>query len=159
MAAREAVKIVADAFSANLQAKLDALTVTAGESAPTIADFRDEFSDDVPVNDRNSPLVVTLLGTNAPGPGEFESFSKSDIRVPIEAWYITRDRDTATARQTASYALRGMLQTLNDVACGTTENGITLLQLLDLSFDFATNEEGHIAAMLRFAAQMRDNSP
>lgn len=157
MAAREAVQITATALATNLQTKLDALAVEAGESAPTVADFRDIFSDTDPEG-RDWPRVLTMLDAFG-DEAEFEAFSKYDIAVPLVVQYQTQDRDSARARATASYALRGIMQTLNDVTMGQTRNSVTFLQYLRPRMTIGVDDKGYVAMDLRFVARMRDEAP
>ena len=158
MPAREAVKVVADAMAANLPTKLSALTVVSGESAPTIADFRDTFSDDIPENPRDWPMVATLLEDD-PADGEFETFGKGDIAVPLAVAFVTFDRDLRTAWSKASYAYRGIWQVLNDIAQPTTNN-VQLVQLTTPRVSWMqAQEKPGVLVMFRFQAFMRDLSP
>ena len=156
MAAREAVYITATALYDNLQTKLDALSVEAGEDVPTIADFRDVFSDDVS-DGPDTPRIVTGLDPVG-DTGEFESFSKFDIRVPLVVSYQTTDPDTAHSRATASYVFRGIMQVLNDVS-QQSRNSVQFIQYLDPRVEIGRDDQGHVGLDLRFVAQMRDNAP
>lgn len=154
MPAREAIKIVADALGSNLQTKLNALSVVAGERAPTIQDFRDAFRDDE-VLGPDDPLVITDLAPEASPTFALTTQGQVTVSVPIEIQYVSGDPDTAEARATASYAIRAIVQVLGDIL-GTTENSVQAIQIADVSADFARFEGGRTGAVVRCNAQMRD---
>ena len=158
MAAREAVYITATALSTNLQTKLAALSIESGEAVPTIGDFRDIFSDDEPGGLEGFTVLVALDEVGEDD-GEFESFSKYDINIPLLCSYVTTDRDTAASRATASYVLRGMIQVLNDVTRGQTRNSVTFIQYLRPRFTIGPDSKGNVGLELRFVAHMRDEAP
>lgn len=158
MAVREAVHITATAFSDNVQTKLDALSIEAGESVPVIADFRDIFADDEPEG-MDTPVLRTELDEVGEEDGEFESFSKYDIAVPLAVRYRTTDPDTAASRATASYVLRALMQVLNDVTRGQTRNSVTFIQYLRPRWQIGPDSKGHVGLDLRFVARMRDEAP
>lgn len=157
MAWFEAGYLVDDALSANLQAKLTALSVEAGDTAPTIADFRLDFDDDDPEG-RDWPVVRTMLAGLPASDAELESFGKNDIRIPLMVEYETKDRDSAAARRGASYVYRSVVQVLNDLS-HPSRNNVTLIQVVLGAPELGISAEGHVQARIPVICHMRDNSP
>lgn len=154
MAARESIKILRDRFEADLQNEIDGLTVVSGDSAPTIQEYRDPFTDDV-LEPNDWPAIVIDLAPISSPEAELPSQGKADISVPVDVRYVSHDYNTAEGRRRASYCLRAIIRVL-DIVHGRVEAGMRSLQVTDLTFDYFVDEEEHIQAVTRFTILMRD---
>lgn len=157
MAAREAVYLTATALESNLQTKLNALSVESGESVPTVAGYRDVFSDD-DLEGADWPVVQTIWDASG-GEFELESFSKFDVGVPLLIRYQTEEADTADARARLSYVFRAVVQVLNDIS-QDARNNVQLIQYLPRGAPrVGLDGNERLALELPLTARMRDNAP
>ena len=156
MPALEAVEMVAGSVEGGMAAALARVAQLAGEGVPAIQTYRHSFRDENLEPD-DYPAVVTELRINEATPeAELETQNKSEMKIPLECTYLTREYDTVEARRAASHTMRAILVCLSAAIELPPLHGVRLIQASDISIQFFTDADRYLGASVSFNAHIQD---